>query len=72
MVFAEDGPHGIGDFAERGPGFDGSDDRRHQVDAVARGGRHRVEPGAPRLYAARGANGPQALDLLLFDFGVDS
>ena len=30
-VLAEDAAHGVGNFADRGVGFDGGENRRHQI-----------------------------------------
>src|SRR5690606_25686539 len=54
-VLSEHAAQRVGDFAQRRPGFDGGDDRRHQVRVAARGCGHRAGRRAPGVGAARRA-----------------
>src|SRR5262245_35992868 len=70
-VFTEDGAERVGDFAHRRPGFDGGDDRRHEVGATGRSLRHRVDRGPPRRFTSLRTDRAQPLDLPSFHVGSD-
>ena len=65
VVLAVHPAHGVGNFADRGIGFDGLDDHRHQVACTARGIFDGLQRGLPFRRITPGAQHPQALDLLL-------
>ena len=69
-MLAEHAAHGVSDFAEGRALLDGRDDWRHEVRRPARSRFHRVQRCAPFAIAASCADGPHALDLAAFDFGV--
>src|SRR5712691_2468373 len=61
---AEHGAQSIRDLADRRLCFDGGDDRRHEIAAVARGLRHGVDGAPPPAGVAARANRMHALVLL--------
>src|ERR1700680_817027 len=63
-VLAVPPAHGVGNFTDRGIGFHGLDDHRHQVASTTRGIFDGLQRGLPFRRITPGAQGKQALDLL--------
>src|SRR5208283_4680106 len=63
VILAVHVAHGVGDFADRGVGFHGFDNHRHQVSGSARRVFNLLDRGLPLRLIAFGAHGTQALHL---------
>src|SRR5688572_18114342 len=70
-VFAEHAAQSIRDLAHRRPGFDGRDDRRHEIVAGGRRRSHRVERGVPGAVIASRPHLLHPLHLLRFELRID-
>src|SRR5216683_5917519 len=65
FVGAEDFAHGVADFTERGVGFYGVEDVRHQIVAALRRFAQRAKPARDFVVGALGAQSAQPLGLPL-------
>src|SRR5262249_38165541 len=71
-VFTEHAAHGVRDFADGRVRLDGTDDRRHEIVAPARGGGDGLERGAPGRCVARRADLTHARDPPPLQFRIDA
>ena len=70
-MFSKRAPHGVSDFSERGPRFDGGNHVRYQIIGAACGALHRGQRLGTDAAVSRRADCPDPFDLTPFDLRID-